>query len=363
VNWTDLASTNTSLFPQVGTSVEIAGSGGGSGAIVYAITVSGAIVGFNIISGGTGYSGTITVTLFGAGTGASATATQSGGVINAVTLVSGGTGYKGTAPAWDLTFANNWVNVLVSYLSAWPSTVNGNQQNLSNLLTLGINAAADTDSLMLYSPALSSAGMQDGPLFWMRACSYDTANHNRDFGLQVETTSDGGNGVLQFLSRLDGGSSSTILEVDQSGNLTVVGKLVSYDGTSLAGLGQPIIVYSAVLGTTFTADQSGTAYVVPTTGWYKVSMNCALRVPATSSSTIPTTSIAYNNGYNNVSPGSLAYTTYNPSSNGGNAQSFGSFMIYAYAGSSITYTQSGYASSGAAAMEFALGFLIQYYGQ
>ena len=53
----------------------------------------GTITALAINAGGSGYSGTATVTITGAGQQASATATISGGAINTVTLVNGGWGY------------------------------------------------------------------------------------------------------------------------------------------------------------------------------------------------------------------------------------------------------------------------------
>lgn len=58
---------------------------------------SGGVASFTIVSGGTSFSGTITVTLSApqlvGGVQATATATQAGGVINAVTLGTAGSGY------------------------------------------------------------------------------------------------------------------------------------------------------------------------------------------------------------------------------------------------------------------------------
>lgn len=73
----------------------VTGSSGGSGAVLTPTVVNGVITGVTITNGGTGYAGTITVTVSDEVYGgnlfsANITATQSAGVINAVTVVSGG---------------------------------------------------------------------------------------------------------------------------------------------------------------------------------------------------------------------------------------------------------------------------------
>ncbi len=58
-----------------------------------ATVASGAVTGFTITNGGTGYTSAPNVTIEGNGTGATATATVSGGKITSITIVNGGTGY------------------------------------------------------------------------------------------------------------------------------------------------------------------------------------------------------------------------------------------------------------------------------
>ena len=92
--------------------------GGGSGAVVTAQTnvATGAITGFTVVNGGSGFTSAPTVTInpytssyASAGSGASATAAVSGGPVTGLTVTAGGTGYgsaaslTGNARAWPMT--------------------------------------------------------------------------------------------------------------------------------------------------------------------------------------------------------------------------------------------------------------------
>lgn len=88
--------TSTGIQYNPGDVVQLAFSGGGgnNSAILQAVLTTGTINSLLLLNGGTGYSGTITVSITGGGgTGATATAVQTGGVITGVTLTNPGSGY------------------------------------------------------------------------------------------------------------------------------------------------------------------------------------------------------------------------------------------------------------------------------
>src|SRR5690606_11796246 len=73
--------------------------GGGTGAIAYArLGQAGEIVGVQLLSGGSGYNGTVTATVTNKGdsSGATLLATATNGVITSVTVVNAGSGYRNT---------------------------------------------------------------------------------------------------------------------------------------------------------------------------------------------------------------------------------------------------------------------------
>lgn len=65
----------------------------GEGQCVRLLLSGGTITAITILSGGSGYAGTATVTISGSGQMATATATISGGAVNSITMTNGGWGY------------------------------------------------------------------------------------------------------------------------------------------------------------------------------------------------------------------------------------------------------------------------------
>lgn len=79
--------------------------GNGSGAVATATVSGGQVTGFNISNGGSGYGAPPTISLTGGGgSGATASATVSGGVITSIQVVSGGSGYSSSP---TVGFVNN----------------------------------------------------------------------------------------------------------------------------------------------------------------------------------------------------------------------------------------------------------------
>jgi phage tail sheath protein FI len=74
---------------------------GGQQAVLTAVLSGGTITAVQVQSGGSGYSGTVNVSVTGTGGGSgfSGTAVLSSGAVQSVTIVSGGSGYKGTVTA------------------------------------------------------------------------------------------------------------------------------------------------------------------------------------------------------------------------------------------------------------------------
>ena len=75
--------------------VSVSGSGGGSGATFTAVLDGDAVDTVSVVSGGSGYKGTITVTFTGgSGSNAAGTATVASSTVTALTVVTAGTGYS-----------------------------------------------------------------------------------------------------------------------------------------------------------------------------------------------------------------------------------------------------------------------------
>lgn len=102
-------------------------SAGNITATATATVSDGAVTGFTITNGGSGYTSAPNVTITGAGTGASATAVVSGGKITSITIVNGGTGYTSAPtvqidappPVTDTAGLTQRVNDLASASGDW----------------------------------------------------------------------------------------------------------------------------------------------------------------------------------------------------------------------------------------------------
>ena len=101
-----------------------ADTGGGTGATATATVAGGAVTGFNLTSGGTGYTSAPNVYITGGGgTGAHATVTVAGGAVTGITLVSGGTGYTSAPTGTQLAAPRKSTWFLLSRGNpTWPAT-------------------------------------------------------------------------------------------------------------------------------------------------------------------------------------------------------------------------------------------------
>ena len=129
--------------------------GGGTGAIAYArLGQTGDIVGVQLLSGGSGYNGTITATVTNKGysSGATLSATATSGVITSVTVVNAGSGYRNT---YELTVPR--FNVEFGF-----KNINGNTCNSGFRSTKpSMLSVVNTD----YSPLTATPFVKDGSVF------------------------------------------------------------------------------------------------------------------------------------------------------------------------------------------------------
>jgi hypothetical protein len=160
------------------------------------------------------------------------------------------------------------------------------------------------------------------------------------------------------------------LKIDGStGNLTVANVLTSYNGITLAGLGQPIIV--AVADATAQAANIGTTplYTVPASGagMYRLSCYVVLTRAATTSSTLPGCYVVYTDKDSSVSNGNAQATVTSTGNTvgttaGSNGTGLGQIVMNAAASSTINYVVTGYTSVGATTMQYAVHIKLEYVG-
>jgi hypothetical protein len=128
--------------------------------------------------------------------------------------------------------------------------------------------SADAVAVLLDTIALVAPGALIGARHTLRAHSYDTADHRRDFILRARATSNGGNGTLEILTSLDGSAPAVLWSVDSSGALgtapspelifanSVLSPSQSIDLTTLPSV---MFVFPTVNGLTITLPDARTA--------------------------------------------------------------------------------------------------------
>lgn len=132
--------------------------------------------------------------------------------------------------------------------------------------------------------------------------------------------------------------------------------------TTVAGYGitdAPKIV--AAINLTAQAANIGTTtlYAVPSAGFYRVSIYITVTQAATTSSTMPSTTIVYTDG----NSGTNSHSTTTTATNTGNSvtTSFAqtTYVLYAKSSTNITYATGSYASSGGTPMQYALRIRVE----
>ena len=149
-------------------------------------------------------------------------------------------------------------------------------------------------------------------------------------------------------------SPSSLLSVGSSSQFQVngSGKVVEYNGEPTAGNGIASISGAADLAAQAAEVAETTLFSAPATGLYRISAYAKVTQAATTSSTLPGVEIGWTDG------DGTAFSGYGVTApQGGNTlytMAQGSAVLWCEAGTAVTYSTSGYASSGATAMEFEL---------
>lgn len=94
-----------------------------------------------------------------------------------------------------------------------------------------MSGLGDNDDALTIAPVQTTGDTQQGPKIVLRSTAYDgNDNHVRDFMIRATTTDTDGTGQLDFITRLDGGSETTVLSILSTGT-TVTEVAVSAHAT------------------------------------------------------------------------------------------------------------------------------------
>lgn len=150
-----------------------------------------------------------------------------------------------------------------------------------------------------------------------------------------------------------------------TGKIDLGDKITTYNNVATVGNGVPSIVAQASATAQSAAVGTTTLYTPPADGFYRIAVYLQLTTPATSSSTLGPVTIAYNDGFGNVTQ-TNTFPLFNGSGlsstsgtgNGTGVKLLGTMPIYAKGGTAVTFAIS-YASSGATAMQYAYAIKME----
>lgn len=154
-------------------------------------------------------------------------------------------------------------------------------------------------------------------------------------------------------------SSPTITGTAALPIVTMTGKITSYNSISTVSNGIPSIVATIDLTAQAASIGTTTLYAVPSAGFYRVSVYITITQAATTSSTMPNTTIAYTDGNSGTNAHSTVTTATNASNSITTSFAQATYVLYAKASTNITYAAASYASSGGTPMQFALRIRVE----
>lgn len=139
--------------------------------------------------------------------------------------------------------------------------------------------------------------------------------------------------------------------------VSTTSRITSYNGVQTVSNGIPVEVAMVDANNQSANIGTSTLYAVPTNGFYRVSIYISVLTAGTTS-TMPSTTITYTDG--NAGTNTHSTTTTATSTGNSVTTTFAqvSYILYAKAGTNITYAASGYASTGSA-MTFALRMRVE----
>jgi hypothetical protein len=164
-------------------------------------------------------------------------------------------------------------------------------------------------------------------------------------------------GALKVTSAMLAGSipASKLVGTD----IATLAKNTSYNGiTSVSnGLSQVVATIDATAQAANIA--TATLYAVPSAGFYRVNIYITVTQAATTSSTMPSTTITYTDGNSGTNAHSTTTTATNASNSLTTSFAQTTYVLYAKASTNIQYATGSYASSGATVMQYALRIRVE----
>jgi hypothetical protein len=191
---------------------------------------------------------------------------------------------------------------------------------------------------------------------------FKVINTASNVGLEI----DNGSLTNKIWSVLDTqGSNSLVLKSAGVAAMALQGGVVNqYNGISLVANGIPVLVAKADATAQAANIAATTLYAVPASGagMYRVSCYVALTQPATTSSTIPACYAGFTDPDTNAVSTPWISSTSTGNTIGNTSVGQNTSAINAKASTNIQYGTTGYASSGATTMQYAIHVKLEYLG-
>lgn len=218
-------------------------------------------------------------------------------------------------------------------------------QPLDADLTTISGLTATTDNFLVAS---ASAWASRTPAQVKTTLSLDNVTNTSDANKPVST-------AQQTALDLKANAASPAL----TGNWTSSGKITNYNSVATVSNGVPSIV--AEINATAQAANiaTSTLYAVPSAGFYRVSIYITVTQAATTSSTMPSTTITYTDGNAGTNAHSTTTTATNASNSVTTSFAQTTYVLYAKASTNIQYATGSYASSGGTPMQYALRIRVE----
>jgi hypothetical protein len=161
-------------------------------------------------------------------------------------------------------------------------------------------------------------------------------------------------GTVQTYNPVTGAMTATLVATG-AGTATILNLLGLVGSTGATGSSKVSFIDISARTTDI---GSATLFSVPASGMYRISEVISVTTAATTSSTLPSSAFAWTQAESGV-PQSIVATTLSGGNSTTTTYAQAAVIVYAQIGTNITYSTTGYASSGATSMQYSIHIIVE----